>query len=173
MACLGSFKALLPEEASSFLTLHDVDSRLEFLDDRYRELRAGGRWLHVDKSWDAMHRCLCGGWLDAEHGDEAMRACVLGARQLSDRPDWIISYVEPELVRRVSASIKDVTREWFLEQYFALDKNPPDPGAHRYMLAWVDTEIDSEYTWDYFVEVRQFYFRAAAQGHAVVFTADQ
>jgi hypothetical protein len=173
MACRGSFKALRADEAASFLAMADVDDRLEFLHDLYTQLDAENRWLSVDKAWDAMHRCLCDGWLDAEHGEEARRACVLGAKQLSDRPDWIISYVEPELVQRVSASIKEISREWFLEQYFALDKNPLDPDAHRYMLEWVDTEIDSEYTWDYFVEVRQFYFRVAEQCLAVVFTADQ
>ena len=58
-----------------------------------------------------MHRCLCDGWLaDAEHGEEAWRACVIGGKQLSDENDWIISYVEPALVKRVAAAIEDLTR---------------------------------------------------------------
>ena len=84
MACRGWYIALLPEEASKFLGLTSVDNRVEFLNTLYTPADADGRQQSVDKSWDAMHRCLCGGWLDTEHGEEAKRACVIGGRQLSD-----------------------------------------------------------------------------------------
>ena len=146
MACRGWYIALLPEEASKFLGLTSVDNRVEFLNTLYTPADADGRQQSVDKSWDAMHHCLCGGWLDTEHGEEAKRACVIGGRQLSDRGDYIISYVEPSLVGVVAAALEGVTREWFLSQYSGLDRNPPDPGAHRYETYLVDADVDYEYT---------------------------
>ena len=117
MSCLGHFKALLAQEAAQLLALPDVERRLEFLDSLDDITIAEKRRLSLEHSWDAMHRCLCGGWLDTTHGEEARRACVMGGKQLSDRRDWIISYVDPDLVKQVAAAIKDLTREWFEEQY--------------------------------------------------------
>jgi hypothetical protein len=153
--------------------LPDVDSRLEFLASLHASAKADGRRLFVDKSWDAMHRCLCDGWLDAEHGEESMRACVLGGEQLSDRADWIISYVEPALVKRVADSIGGLARDWFESQYFSLDENPPGVGVHRYEMYLVDPEPDFEYTWENFVKVRDFYRRAASRRLAILFQVDQ
>ena len=173
MACRGWYIALLPQEATAFLALTNVDRLVEFLDSLYTAAEADGRQQSVDKSWDAMHRCLCDGWLDAEHGEEAKRTCVLGGRQLSNRRDYIISFVEPDLVRRVAAALEDITREWFLAQYSSLDQNPPGEGVHRYETYLVDPEVDSAYTWRYFVQVRDFYRTAAERGLATVFVVDQ
>jgi hypothetical protein len=174
VACLGSFTALLPQEAVQFLELPDVESRVEFLESLYDTTKADRRRQGVEHAWDAMHRCLCDGWLDAEHGEEAQRACVIGGRQLSDENDWIISYVEPALVKRVSAAIEDLTREWFEEQYYALQWNPPGEGIHRYETYMIgDLAADFEYTWDYFVCVQGFYQRAATRDLATVFKVDQ
>lgn len=174
MSCLGHFKALLPQEATQLLALSDVDTRVEFIHALDDITIADGRRQSVEHSWDAMHRCLCDGWLDAEHGEEARRACVLGGRQLSDRSDWIISYVEPDLVQRVAAAIEDLTEEWFEEQYFGLCSNPPGEGVHRYETYMIrDLGADFEYTWEYFVDVRAFYQRAANRTLATVFMVDQ
>jgi hypothetical protein len=173
MGCRGYFTALLPQEASTLLELTDVDRRWDFIDSLYGAANAAKCILSVGESWDAMHRCCCDGWLDAEHGDEAKRACVRGARQLSDHPQWIISYVEPDLVKRVVAAIDGITHDWFRAQDFSLDRNPPGVGVHRYPLEWVDPEFDFEYTWENFSKVRDFYQRAANRSLAVVFVVDQ
>jgi hypothetical protein len=173
MACRGWYIALLPQEASSLLALTDVDQRVEFLNSLYTAAAADGRQQSVDKSWDAMHRCLCDGWLDDEHGEEANRACVVGGRQLSDRRDYIISYVEPTLVRRVAVALEGISREWFLSQYFSLEENPPGEGVHRYEMYLVEPDVDSTYTWGYFVQVRDFYQAAAERGLATAFIVDQ
>jgi hypothetical protein len=165
--------ALFAQEATQLLALSDVDARVEFINSLYGDAKADGRLQSVDKSWDAMHRCLCDGWLDAEHGEEARRACVIGGRQLSNRSDWIISYVDPDLVKRVAASIEGLTKEWFEEQYFSLSENPPGEDVHRYEIDWVDADVDFEYTWEYFVPVREFYQRAATHDLATVFAVDQ
>ena len=63
MACRGWFTALLPDEATAIRAAANVDELLEKLDDFYTAAAADGRIQSVDKSWDAMHRVLCGGWL--------------------------------------------------------------------------------------------------------------
>jgi Domain of unknown function (DUF1877) len=171
MACRGWYTGLLPVEVDALLTASDVQDRIELLNSFYLEADQDGRILLVDKSWDAMHRVLSGGWLDFEHGDEVLRACVIGGRRLSDRNTWIMSYVEPNLVQRVSEAIADLTREWFQSLYFGLHKNPPGRYVFRYE-ADLD-EQDFEYTWDYFTMVRDYYQRMAERGLASVFAADQ
>lgn len=171
MACRGWYTALLPEQANAFRSAGDIDDLLEKLNDLYPVANEDGRIQSVDKSWDAMHRVLTGGWLDDYHGDAALRACVLGATQLSSRKDWIISFVEPALVKDVAAAIGPIEEAWFREQYFALHRNPPGPRIRRYEVEL--TEQDFEYTWSYFCEVRTFYRRAADRGLAVIFAVDQ
>src|SRR5690349_630217 len=124
MACRGWYTALLPDEAAALRLAGDVDDLLEKLNDLYSTADKNSRILSVDKSWDAIHRVLCGGWLDDFHGEPALRACVLGGTQLSDRNDWIISFVEPALVKEVATAIEPIKEAWFREQYFALHRNP-------------------------------------------------
>ena len=171
MACRGHYTALLPEEAFTLLHLTGVDRRLEFLDSLFISAEADGRILLVDKSWDAMHRILCDGWLDAQHGDVARRACLIGGQQPSTRPDWIVSYVEPALVKTVVVAIEGISRDWFRTQYFSLNRIPPGFWVHRYEIEL--SELDFEYTWHYFREVRRFYAMAANRGFATVFLVDQ
>jgi hypothetical protein len=172
MACRGWYTALLPDEAEAIRSASDVDDLLEKLNNLYPAADQDARIQSVDKSWDAMHRVLCGGWLDDVHGERPLRACVLGATQLSDRDDWIISFVEPSLVKEVVAAIKPIDEAWFRAQYFALDRNPHGSGVHRYEAPEFG-EQDFEYTWSYFCEVRDFYRRAAERGLAVIFAVDQ
>lgn len=171
MPCRGWYTAVLPNEATAILSTADVDELLETLNDLYPAADADGRIQSVDKSWDAMHRVLCGGWLDASHGDASRRACVIGARQLSNRSDWIMSFVDPPLVTKVVEAIAGVEKAWFHDQYFALHHNPPGNRVHRYEVDL--TEEDFEYTWAYFTEVRDFYRRAAERGLATIFSVDQ
>jgi hypothetical protein len=153
------------------LQLADVALRLEFLDSLYDLAKADNRVLSVDKSWDAMHRALCGGWLDAEHGEQAKRACVIGGRQLSDCSNWIISYVDPALAKQVVEAITGISHDWFRLQYFSLDRIPHGFWVHRYKVAL--TEQDFDYTWEYFSAVRDFYHMAISRGLATVFVVDQ
>ena len=66
---------------------------------------------------------------------------------------------------------------WFVVRRFLrkynLGENPPGEGVHRYEMYLVDTEVDSEYTWEYFVRVREFYQRAAKRDLATIFVVDQ
>jgi len=171
MACRGWYTGLLPDEADALLAASDVQDRVELLNSFYLAADQDGRIQTVDKSWDAMHRILSGGWLDFEHGDEVLKACVIGGRQLSERNTWIMSYVWPNLVKRVSDAITDLSRDWFRSQYFALYTNPPGLFVFRYEVDL--DEQDFEYTWEYFTMARDFCGRMAERGLASVFAADQ
>ena len=171
MACRGWYTALLPAEAEEILSIEDPSEVWERLDDLFPAAEADGRILLVDKAWDAMHRVLCGGWLDLTHGDPVLQCVVIGGLQLSNESDWIISYVEPAMVSRIVEKIAGIEKSWFREQFFALDRNPSGAHAHRYEGPL--NEDDFEYTWSYFTDVRDFYGRAAERGLATVFGADQ
>lgn len=171
MPCRGSFYALRSDEEAEVLATSDVDELLEIVDGFFDVSSEESRRLNVDKSWDAMHRVLTDGWLDARHGDAVLRQCVLGGRQLSDRNDWIISFVNRIEVPRVSAAILPLTQDWFRERYFRLHKRPAGWFAHRYEFDL--SETDFEYTWSYFTDVRALYQRAADDQLSVLFLADQ
>ena len=171
MPCRGWYTGLLPDEENALLAASDIDDRLELLESFYLTADQDERIQSVDKSWDAMHRILSGGWLDFEHGDEVLKACVIGGRQLSERDTWIMSYVEPNVVKRGSNAITDISQDWFRTQYFALHTNPPGWFVFRYEVDL--DEQDFEYTWDYFTMVRDFYRRMSERGLATVFAADQ
>jgi len=122
----------------------------------------------IETSFDV----LCDGWLDDHHGEVTLRACVLGGNQLTERDDWILSYVQPDLVKRVSARIDEIDEAWFRSRYFLLDELPEGvTGSWRYQLK--PSEQDFEYMWSYFGAVREFYKRAATRGLAVLFAVDQ
>jgi hypothetical protein len=171
VACRGWYTALQLDEAKALLASPDVDQRIDLLNSLYYTSEADHRILLVDKSWDAMHRVLCDGWLDAVHGDIAMRGCVVGGTQLSKRSDWIISFVACDLVKRVADAIEPITESWFRERYFQLARIPRGIFAHRY--EGYITEEDFGYTWAYFDDVRRFYRTAANRDLAMVFAADQ
>jgi len=91
--------------------------------------------------------------------------------QLSNESDWIISYVEPEMVSRIVEKIAGIEKSWFRERFFALDRNPLEASAHRYQGPLDDDVFEG--IWFYFTAVREFYRRAAERGLATVFGADQ
>lgn len=171
MACRGWYTALLPDEQTAVTTAPDLDELLQKLNEIYPTADVDGRIQSVDKSWDAMHRVLCGGWLDTTHGDKVLRACVLGGRQLSSRNDWVISFVEAPLVAQIAEATADLNEPYFREQYFALHRDPPGLRVRRYEIEL--TQEDYEYTWAYFTEVRDFYRRAAKRGISTIFAVDQ
>src|SRR6185437_903262 len=171
MACRGWYTALLPAEAEEILAIDDAAEVWELLDDLFTAAEADGRILLVDKAWDAMHRVLCGGWLDLSHGDPVLQCVVIGGMQLSNQSDWIISYVEPAMVSRILEKIAGIEKSWVREKFFALAHHPSVARAQWYEGPL--DEDDFEYTWSYFTDVCEFYRRAAERGLATVFGADQ
>lgn len=170
MACRGVFFALSKEDESRLLNAADSDTVVEIVTEEIEE-RWEEEWLaEMDKSWDAIHRCLGDGTL--RNAQTAVTAkAVLGGRQLSSRPDWIISYLSAAEAKFVAEALLPLNQSEFRRRYFAL----------RRKFLWFDRteyggeigEEDFEYSWAYFEGMRRFFGKAATAGRAVIFAVDQ
>jgi hypothetical protein len=94
---------------------------LEIITEEIEE-RWDREWLvEMDKSWDAIHRCLGDGSLRTSQKSIASKA-VLGGRQLSSSSDWIISYLTVDEVKQVAVALASIDQPEFRRRYFALKK---------------------------------------------------
>lgn len=163
MACRGVFFALSPEDEAKLLAAHDSDAVVEIVTEEI-EGRWDEEWLQeVDKSWDAIHRCLGDGSLRTDQPGVTAKA-VLGGRQLSARTDWIVSYLDAGDVMRVTEALRAIDNAAFRGRYFALARSDYEGEIG---------EQDFEYSWAYFEDMRGFFARAAGAHRAVVFSVDQ
>ena len=170
MACRGVFFALTREEKEALLRAPDSDTVIEIITEEIEE-RWDEDWLQqMDKSWDAVHRCLGNGTLAVSQSAASAKA-ILGGQHLSSRPDWIVSYLAVSMVPKVAEALEPFTEAEFRRRYFALRKK----------FLWFDftdydgpiDEGDFDYTWSYFEEMRQFFRKAAEAKRAVIFAVDQ
>lgn len=170
MACRGMFFAVSKEEEARLLSAPDSNTVVEIVTEEIEE-RWDEAWLQeMDKSWDAIHRCLGDGSL--RNLQPALTAkAVLGGRQLSSRSDWIISYLSAAEVKEVAAALPLIDQTELRRRYFGLKKK----------FLWFDLskldgpidEQDFEYSWSYFENMRSFFVKAAAADRAMVFAVDQ
>jgi hypothetical protein len=170
MACRGVFFALSKEDETKLLTADDSDTVVEIVTEEIEE-RWDEEWLQeMDKSWDAIHRCLGDGTL--RNAQPAVTAkAVIGGRQLSSRSDWVISYLPAAEAKLVAEALLPIDQPEFRRRYFGLKKK----------FLWFDRteyegeigEQDFEYSWAYFEDMRSFFTKASAAGRAVVFAVDQ
>jgi hypothetical protein len=118
----------------------------------------------TDKAWDAIHRALTDGALEWANGTYPLNHAILGGLDLMQGDDYIAVLKAPGQVRDVAASIRNVDDVALADRYRAV---VPSDYAPEY------GEEDLAYTVDWFRSVRDLYQRAAAEGRAVIFTADQ
>lgn len=155
--------ALLVRDASLVATLDDERSEVPDASILVREECWDSEWLaEVDKSWDAMHRCLGDGSL--ESGPTPLAKCVLGDRQLHGAGDYIVSYLPAGEVKTVAVALAGIEKEWLARRYETLeDTDYEGPiGAD-----------DFEYTWEYFSAARELFEKASREGRTMIFTVDQ
>jgi len=163
MACRGVLFAITPGQANALLRANDDDSVMALIG-AIEETWDEDNLAECDKAWDAMHRCLTDGRLEYGNGPDPLNHCILGPRQLHQGDSYIVSLVSAEKVREVAPALKDLTEEWFRQQYHTI---VPKDYAPEY------GEQDLDYTWDWFKGVRELYAKAAERGRAVIFTVDQ
>ena len=166
MGCLGVHFSLSADEVERLREIPDEVDRVDYLheviEEEYFEHQPE-RYAESDKSWDAMHRALSDGKLTRDGGEYPLNQVVLGGKQLYADDDFIMVLKSPEVVRDVAQALPAVTQADFRRRYFAI---------HKSYEGLLDEE-DFEYTWNSFVEVREFWLRAASEGRFVLFTADQ
>ena len=163
MSCLGGFRAITKETLETLRAVPREDRVPDYLD----EMDTVDSF-DVDKSWDAMHRALCGSKL--EFGDTPAPGCwvVLGGEVLrGDREgeeDYLVVCKSPEQVRQVDQLLQGMTEEAFRELYFSID--PEEYGCPM-------DEEDFEYTWENLAGSLPFWHGAAEKGLWVLFDVDQ
>jgi hypothetical protein len=118
----------------------------------------------TDKAWDAVHRCLTDGTLVYVSGEYPLNRCICGGRQLFRGQEYTVSYVSAPQVKDVANALPKITKAWMRKRYDKLDPEEYDE------VEMGDEDFD--YTWENFLELRQFYKRAADAGRAVIFTVD-
>ena len=170
MACRGVFFALTKGEEANLLAAPNSDAVVEIITEEIEE-RWDREWLvEMDKSWDAVHRCLGDGSLRTSQPSLTAKA-VIGGRQLSSRADWIISYLTADEVKQVAAAITAIDQPEFRRRYFGLKKK----------FLWFDRteyegrigEEDFQYSWSNFEEMRLFFSKVAVAQRSMVFSVDQ
>lgn len=170
MACRGVYFALSADEEQQLLACSSDDCVIEAVQS-IEEKWDAGRLVEVDKSWEAIHRCLGDGSLSSKQSSSLARV-VLGGKSLYAGADYIVRHLGAAEVCQLAAEIKPVSQEWFRERYFAL-------GKKRFGLYFASnygefvSHEDFEYSWNYFEAVREFFQNACREGRAVVFTVDQ
>lgn len=169
MACRGVYFALTDEDTKKLLDAKDDDAVMQVIQEDIEE-RWDKDWLcEVDKSWDAMHRCLTNGSLNCK-GTDPLEKCVLGGKQLHKGNQYIVSFLSPEDVAAISQALEKINKEWFRKKYFGLKKKFLCFDTSDYSPI---SEEDFEYTWDYFEETREFYKKTASAKRSSIFTVDQ
>lgn len=166
MGCLGLHFSLDADQVAALQAVEDGE-RVEFVQEEFEEKLWSddkSRAQETDKAWDAIHRSLTDGTLGWESGEYPLNHVIFGGMSLYDDDDYILSLKSPEQVRDVASALKGITKEKLRAGYERID-------ADAYGMPLSDE--DFEYTWEWFQGVVEFYQRAAAAGHSVLFTADQ
>lgn len=167
MSGRGVHFALTLEDVAALKAQPSDEDRLTFISGEIEE-RYFDEWpdrvAETDKAWDAIHRVLSGGTLGSPPSAYPLTHVILGGEQLYSGPDYILSLTSPADVQAAAAALENVSGDELHRRYLALDPNDYDGEIG---------EEDWAYTWDWFQVLREFWMRAAASGHHVVFTADQ
>jgi hypothetical protein len=159
---IGVHFALTAEQAQSLLDAPDPDTIMSLVE-AIEESAAAADHMSTDKAWDAIHRCLSDGTLTLDAGEYPLSHTVLGGALLDAGDDYFVSCLAPEQVKDVAVALEPLDEAWLRERFFALDTEDYD-GAR-------DDE-DFGYTWSNFVDIRDFFTRAAGAGRSVIFTVE-
>jgi hypothetical protein len=166
MGCLGLHFALDAEQVAALQAVEEGD-RVDFVQETFEETLWSAdksRAQETDKAWDAIHRSLTDGSLGWLSGEYPLNHVIFGGEALYSEDDYILSLKSPEQVRDAAAALRGISKEKLRAGYDDID-----PDSYGMPLS----DEDFEYTWDWFQGVVEFYQRAAAAGHSVLFTADQ
>jgi hypothetical protein len=163
MACRGVLFAIDDATSATLAAASD--------DDEVREIVSAleGAWdtenlAEVDKAWDAIHRALSDGTLEADGGEFPLNRAILGGRWLHEGDDYIVVLVEKRDVPAVARALAQIDEAAFHERYRAV---VPRDYAPEY------GDEDLAYSWENFRDVVRLYAQAARAGRAVIFTVDQ
>jgi hypothetical protein len=117
----------------------------------------------TDRAWDALHRCLTDGTLDAGAGSFPLSHVVLGGAQLCEDSDYLVALVRADQVSTVADALTPIDQAWLRRRYDAL----AFPGYERGR-----GEEDFAHTWGNVEGIAAFFQAAAQDGRAVIFSVE-
>ena len=164
MSGRGVLFALTPEDQERLRKASDCGDEAiwQLITGEIEETYEREWYFATDKAWDAIHRCLTDGRLGYDNGEPPLNLVIMAGFHLIEGDYDVVSVTPTEDVPGVAEALKEVTKEWFRERYFAIDPNDYDTPI---------SEEDFTYTWECFKGLPEFYQRAANAGdRAVVFT---
>jgi len=159
----GYHIALSREHAKRLFGQKDDENLRKFLDELIADpaMKKSERLFDSGAHWDAMHRCLTEGELDATAGEFPLSHAVIGGKQLHQGGDYVAALVRPDMTNFVADAIGEVEEESLRKSFFGLPssyKGPKDEKA--FMAVWLCLQ-----------NLKDFYDAAAENLEAVVFTA--
>jgi len=161
MRFVGVHYAITADQRDGLLAQTDDARKMEFFGAEIEDKWDEEHGQISDTAWEAIHCCLTDSdKADSKAGEAPLNLAVLGGqRVLQSEKAHIIRLIEADQVMEVAAALKGLDKSW-MEGMFK--KHSPDDGQDV---------IDV--TWDWFDKMRAFFGRAAKNGRAVLFTADQ
>mgnify|MGYP003341493310 CR=1 FL=1 len=116
-----------------------------------------------DRAWDAIHRVLTDGTL--KPGQGPLAPLILGGRSLlKDEGEHHCRLATKAQVKAAAKALEAFTEDEFRARFQKLKAKGSDYEG--------DGDADDlDYTWDWFLEVRELFFQASQEGRAVLFTA--
>lgn len=152
--------ALTPDEAERLLAAETDEDRLDVVQEEIEEAWDEEHLYELDKSWDAIHRCLTDGTLGP--GEPPLGLAVLGGKQLYEGDEYVFSFVAADELGAVVEAARKIDRADMRRRYNAMVDYEGPKG-----------DDDFDYTWGYFQGLVDFLERAHHDGRAVLFTVDQ
>lgn len=163
MGYRGVLFAINNETADALLAASDDDALMSIVEE-IEEAWEQSFVAETDKAWDAIHRALSDGSLEADGGEPPLNRAILGGKHLHEGDDYIVALVSAAEVPLVASALTAIDPDAFRERYATI---VPRDYAAEY------GDEDREYSVEYFREVTALYERAAKAGRAVIFTVDQ
>lgn len=166
MACRGVHFSLDEATVLALKAITGDQERHLFLNDQIESpyFENHPAWLaQTDKAWDWIHRVLTDGELDWDNGTYPLNHVVMGGESLYAGREFVMSLKTPKVVSDAASELEQITEAGFRDRFFQLDQFEIE---HTY-------EEDCDYSWGWFVRLREFWLRAADSRRFVLFTVDQ
>ena len=164
MAGRGFHIALSREHAKRLFAIKDDASLLQFLEElkNLPEMKKSGRILDSGTAWDAIHRCLTEGELDAAAGEFPLNHAVLGGKQLHRGAESTAVLIRPDMTQFIADALEGLEQDEVRKKFFSLSpqsyREPID--EKHFMQIWIKLQ-----------DLKVFFQAAAESLEAVVFTA--
>jgi len=165
MGCLGVHFAITEAQAHRLLELAGDDAALvDYVKEQIEPAWDEEFLCETEKAWDALHRTLSDGSLDASRGEPPLNQVFFGGRVLNESDGYFVVLLEPAQVADVARAIAPLDEAFLRRRYFSLEF-----GGYQGQKG----EQDFEHAWSWFGQLPAFFEKAAAAKRYVIFTVDQ